>query len=88
MLNAYRVSLTSPKFHSSKKWSVRMREVFRQHGKTWDDRVERDVKQRVAEAVAMDPRLALLAARRSAFDALAAALEQRLQEAETRRATA
>jgi hypothetical protein len=79
ILNKFGVNLaTTPKFHSSKKWSDRLREAFAQQGKVWDDRIEKEAKRAVAEAVASRPNDALNSHKRSAFDALVASLEARL----------
>ncbi len=80
ILHKYRVSLQSSKFHTSKKWSDRMSETFRNQGKPWDDRIEADVKRCVAEATASNPAQALNPHKRSAFDALATVLVTRLDE--------
>jgi putative ATP-dependent endonuclease of the OLD family len=79
ILNKFDVGLgSSPKFRSSKKWSVRIQETFAQQGKIWDNRIEMEVKATVAEAVASDPSQALNSHKRSAFDALVKSLETRL----------
>jgi len=78
--NTYRVTLNTPKFKTKRKWSDRMREVFRQQGKRWDDHVEKELKNKVAEAVALDPKTALNPKKRSSFDALVSGLEERLEE--------
>lgn len=79
--NSYRVSLQAPEFSSSAKWSERMAKTFRRQGKAWDDRVEKDVKWKVAELVAATPDRALLPRHKPAFDGLVANLEQRLLDA-------
>lgn len=81
--SAYRVSLLAPEFRSAKKWSVRMAKTFGRQGKTWDERIEKDVKRRVAELAGASPGTALLPERRSAFDGLIAALHQRFDESST-----
>ncbi len=87
LTNAYRISLQCPAFKGKKKWSSRMQAAFENQGKKWDDRIKMDVKQRVAEAVAAIPQNALNTHKRSAFDALAAALEVRLQSGHDKVAT-
>jgi putative ATP-dependent endonuclease of the OLD family len=74
----YGCSLEHPAFKSSKKWSERMKETFQGQGKPWNDRVKRDVKRVVADAVAAAPKSALNEHKRGSFDALVKALEQRL----------
>jgi putative ATP-dependent endonuclease of OLD family len=86
--NGYRVTLTTPKFRSRKKWADRMADVFLQQGKPWDERVKAAVKDAVARAVEVDPTRALHASRRSSVDALVHALEERLQEVAVGRSSA
>jgi hypothetical protein len=78
--NAYRVTLQCPPFKTSKKWSDRLRETFKLQGKPWDDKIERDAKERVAEAVAANPSASLNHHKRGAFDALVRTLTDRLEE--------
>ena len=80
LLRAYHVSLEAPEFRSAQKWSERMSRTFRRQGKRWDDRVEAEVKRRVAELVVEHPERTLAAMRRPLVDALARSLETRLQE--------
>lgn len=70
--------LSGSSFRNNKKWSERMGATFRRDGRGWNARIERDVKTRVAELVALEPESALLGARRSSFDGLVGALEGRL----------
>jgi predicted ATP-dependent endonuclease of OLD family len=72
------VSLTSPRFKNSKKWSTRVRDTFEQQGKPWNNALEAEVKDKVARAVAANPSAALVPATRTAFDALVASLIERL----------
>jgi len=83
--NSYRVSLEAPEFRSASKWSQRMERTFRRQGQRWDERIEKEVKVRIADLVAASTERALLHPRRSAFDGFAAALEQRLHELGARR---
>jgi hypothetical protein len=85
ILNGYRVDLNNPKFRSAKKWSDRLREVFRVNGKLWNDRVEGEVKRRVAELVAENPGNAVLSQHEPALEGLVRGLEQRLEEIRSRR---
>lgn len=78
LANRYRVTMTNA-FKSDKKWSERMKAMFKQQGKPWD-KIEAEVKAVVAENVAAAPDRALLPACRDSFDALASALEARLDE--------
>jgi hypothetical protein len=76
--NKYRVSLSSAKFRSKKKWTLRMKETFSQQGQRWTAQTEMDLKNKIADLVQASPAEALLDARRSSFDALVHALETRL----------
>lgn len=78
VLNSFGVSVTGSTFGGKKKWSDRMRELFKLQGKLWDDRVKNRLKAGVAELAAAYPARALHSARRSSFDALSASLEKRL----------
>ena len=78
--NTFKVDLANPKFRTKKKWSVRMQDVFKAHGKPWTDRVAFDVKKRIADIVVADPGSALHPARRGSIDGLVLALEQKLEE--------
>lgn len=79
MLNAYGVNLDCPKFKTNRKWSDRMRDAFRQHGKPWDDKYESKIKLEVAELVAVSPEAALNKHKRAFLDALVVALETKLK---------
>lgn len=76
----WRVSMDNSKFKGRKKWSERMRAVFKVHGKQWNDRVKNDIKSALADIVEDAPTSVLHQAKRSAFDALVETLEQRLNE--------
>lgn len=78
--NLYRLTLISPKFKTNKKWSDRMREVFRQQGKRWNDQVESELKFKIAELVEAKPENALNEKKRTSFNGLVVALEDRLTE--------
>jgi putative ATP-dependent endonuclease of OLD family len=49
--NKYGVSTLAPQFKGNRKWSERMRETFKNQGKTWSDTIEMKVKRDVAELV-------------------------------------
>lgn len=77
--NAYDVDVTSPKFRANKpKWSDRLKELFRSAGKQWGDRKEAEIKRRVADLVVQNRTQALNSHKRSCFDALVRALEDKL----------
>lgn len=77
----YGVLLNVPHFKTSEKWSNRMGTTFQKQGKLWDKQIEAEVKESVAKTVA-DLKLvdALCPHKRTAFDALVTALEQRLSD--------
>jgi len=78
--NLYRVTLNSPKFKTNRKWSNRMRDVFRQHGKRWNDQVEMEIKAKIAELISKSPENVLNEQKRTSFDSLVITLEDRLSE--------
>lgn len=71
----YGVDLNNRKFRNNRKWSTRMKEVFGDRGKHWDDSIEKKIKAEVADIIAANPSTALNSNKRSSFDALVAALE-------------
>jgi hypothetical protein len=77
----YNVSLQSARFRTNQKWSIRIRGVFQAAGQPFTDPVEREVKMRVADAVAAQPADALQPQKRSSFDALVPVLERKLSGA-------
>ncbi len=79
----YRVSLSSPKFKSRKKWSDRVKDCFEQQGKLWDDNIESELKWTVAEAVAQNPESALKKSSEGIILSLAKVLQDRLVDKET-----
>jgi hypothetical protein len=76
--NEYGVDLKSSKFKSARKWSERVEACFLDQGRKWDNKVSVDLKTRIAELVEANPSTALNPHKRSAFDALVAALEARI----------
>jgi len=78
LYNGYGVSVDNPKFAGKKKWALRMRDVFRNHGKQWNDSVESEVKSKIAHIVANESKSALNIHKRSSFDAPVKALEDKL----------
>lgn len=75
IIEKFGVDLNSPKFRNNKKWSDRVRNVFLDQGKLWNDSVELDVKYVVAEAVSKKPQDALNEHKRNSIDALVQTLE-------------
>ena len=78
ILATYAVSVDSPKFHSKKKWSDRMWDVFLQQGKHWDDKTEMAVKNKIADLVTANPAKALNQHRREPLQSLVDALLRKL----------
>lgn len=78
----FRVSLDNPKFKGKKKWSDRLHEVFKVHGKQWDDSIEREIKYLVSQAVINSPEEALTDRDSTIVSALIMAIEARLKEKE------
>jgi predicted ATP-dependent endonuclease of OLD family len=63
------------------KWSTRMRLTFINDGRNWDDGVQSAVKECVGAAVAANPRQGIIAQCAPLLEALAVALEAKLDEA-------
>lgn len=78
--NKWRVDIANKKFRGKKKWSDRMGDVFKVHGKPWTDALKGEVKMAVANVVKRTPSQALHVAKRGPVDALVSALEDRLGE--------
>ena len=77
--NEFKVAVDNPKFKSNKKkWSDRLKEVFKVSGKPWDDVIEADVKVKVAALVASNPKSALNSTKKTVITNLSQALEARL----------
>jgi len=72
----YRVHLDIPLFKSSKKWSERIKEVFKAQGKIVNNKIEDELKTIVATSVAANPRSALNPHRRGAIDSLLESIEE------------
>ena len=78
--NLYGVDLSIKPSRSKEKWSRRMHAAFRAHGKQWSEGIETDLKGKIADLVAASPYQALNAYKRSSFDALVRALEDKLDQ--------
>jgi putative ATP-dependent endonuclease of OLD family len=76
--NRYGVSTLNPKFKGPGKWSDRLREVFKNQGKPWSDQIKARLKADVVELVENNAQSALSVHRKSCFDALISALENKL----------
>lgn len=79
ILDNYSVSLEHPKFKGKRKWSERMREAFVNQGKPWDDKIEMQVKSRLADLAMRNPGSAIQSQRRGPIEALVRALLQKLK---------
>lgn len=73
------VDLSSSKFRGSEKWSDRLRKVFLDQGKPWNDSVLIRVKYKVAHAVSSNPKNSLHDNKRNSIDALIVALEKMIK---------
>jgi putative ATP-dependent endonuclease of OLD family len=78
----FRVSLDNPKFRGKKKWSDRIHDIFKVHGRQWDDSIERKIKYLVSQAVIISPEGCLSDRDKTIIDALIMAIEGRLKEKE------
>jgi AAA15 family ATPase/GTPase len=79
ILSEYSVDLSSTKFRGSNKWSDRMKNVFMDQGKLWNDNVEMEVKAVVSKCVANSPKISLHEHKRNSIDALVTAMENIIQ---------
>ena len=75
VLSEFGVNLNSTAFKGNKKWSERMKSVFMDQGKPWNEVILRRVKATVAEAVTKRPNDCLNQHKRNSIDALIVALE-------------
>ena len=75
ILDDYSVDLNSTKFRGNNKWSERMKRVFMDQGKPWNDQIEKEVKYLVSNRILGKPRVALHEHKRNSIDALVTALE-------------
>jgi hypothetical protein len=78
--NQFNVSLdNNAKFRTNKKkWSDRVRDVFKASGKPWDSSVESAVKAKLADLVAANPKAALSTQKRAVVDNLGQTLLDKL----------
>ena len=79
--NQFKVTIeNNPKFRTNKKkWSDRVRDVFRVSGKAWDVSVEMSLKAKVADLVASNPKAAIHPTKRSVIENLGQTLLDKLQ---------
>lgn len=76
LLTQYGVDITCSEFRGSKKWSERMRAVCSSQGKVWNDKLKFQIKETVAQCIAIHPESALQNNKRHSIDALVRALEE------------
>ncbi|MDJ0692903.1 AAA family ATPase [Mastigocoleus sp. MO_188.B34] len=69
------VNLKDNKFRCKLKWSERIKSVFLDTGKPWNETIEKEVKRVVSQCVARNPGASLNTHKRSSLDALVSALE-------------
>lgn len=74
-LEEYGVSIKSTDFRIPNKWSDRVKNVFLNQGKPWNESIEKEVKFKVAEAVKEKPHAALNLHKRNSIDSLITSLE-------------
>ena len=74
----YGITLSGAAYNQSanKKWSDKMKTCFLSQGKSWNEKIEQELKSLVSDLVAMNPALAINTNHRSSIDALVRSLEQ------------
>ena len=74
----YGITLSGAAYNQSanKKWSDKMKTCFLSQGKSWNEKIEQELKSLVSDLVTMNPALAINTNHRSSIDALVRALEQ------------
>lgn len=75
----YGVLIDVPEFRNNKKWSDRLKSVFLSQGKPWNDNIQAQVKNKVAECIAKKPKTALNIHKRNSIDALVHNLEMKIK---------
>lgn len=76
LLSLSGVDISSSKFRGNEKWSVRIKNVYLDQGKLFNEAVLANAKFAVATAVSKNPREALHEHKRNSIDALVSALER------------
>jgi predicted ATP-dependent endonuclease of OLD family len=79
ILSKYGVDLGSSQFRGNKKWSERMKSVFMDQGKPWNDAIKKEIKFFIADLVSKNPKTALHQHKRNSIDALVTAVEGFIQ---------
>lgn len=81
ILEKFGVDLDNPKFKTNqRKWSDRVKEVFKLNGKIWDQGTENKVKLVVAKSVEDEGISSLNSHKESSIDSLVSQLESRLEK--------
>ena len=80
ILNEFGVDISSSKFRGGNKWSDRIKAVFEDHGKIWNDQEKMKVKYCVAQCIKNNPQKCLHEHNRNSIDALVKSLERMLSE--------
>jgi predicted ATP-dependent endonuclease of OLD family len=75
IFDKYGVDINVMQFKGNNKWSERIKAVFMNQGKTWDDSKEKEVKEVIAYNVNNNPKNALNEHKRHSIDALVNAVE-------------
>jgi AAA15 family ATPase/GTPase len=75
LLDKFGVNIDSQKFRGNSKWSDRMKDVFFDQGKPWNDLIKSQVKNHVADCVRKNPAASLNQHKRNSIDAVTNSLE-------------
>lgn len=78
--DTYGIVPEGPLFQNTHSWSKRMADLFHRDGRDWNERVKKDVKTYIAQAIEKNPKGALNHHVRASFDSLKSALESRIQK--------
>lgn len=79
VLLQFGVDLGVNKFKGNNKWSDRVKNVFMDQGKPWNDSILAKIKNTVGQSVSKDPKNALNSHKRNSIDALVLALERMIK---------
>lgn len=79
------VELTTSLMRGKNKWSKRIADCFTRLGQTWDDRIKKLAKGRVADAAIENAKIAINPSAKQTFSALVIALEERIERLGTKR---
>lgn len=79
VLDNFGVTLDATAFRSNRKWSERIKSVFMDQGKLWNETVLKRIKATVADEVAKNPLDCLNPHKRNSIDALVTAVEMKIR---------